>query len=295
MKKKVAVALCGILIFTMLLPGCGSAGAQAGGQDVPEQVSDVKPQDEAEEREKLSTVRDGQPDAAKEAVTDKAAADKAAKDSASVKTDAAKTQEDKADTKTVDNGSEAGSTSSGSSQADSSSGNASAGNSAGNTSSGSNGSESGTSGSSADTGNISNGAGTIQPEHSHSEHTQPEHSQPEHTHSWVEQTTTVTHEAAGHYETVVVKDAWDEPVYEIQVRSICNVCGQDVTGNAAEHAKAHALAGEGGGHHTEPIQVQTGTIRHEAVTEQVWVEDSPAYEETVGTGSYICSACGATK
>lgn len=285
MKKRIAVALCGILLFTVLLPGCGSAGAQAGDQDMPEQVSDVKPQDEAEEQEKLSTAKDGQPD-----VETDAAADKAAKDSASVKTDTAKTQEDKADSKTVDSGSGAGSAPSESSKADNSSGNTSGGNSAGNTSSGSNSSESGTSSSSADTGNISNGAGTSQPEHSHSEHAQPEH-----THSWVEQTTTVTHEATGHYETVVVKEAWDEPVYEMKELSICNVCGKVIEGDPAYHGKEHALAGEGAGHHSEWTQVQTGTIHHEAVTEQVWVEDSPAWTETVRTGNYICSTCGAAK
>ena len=40
-------------------------------------------------------------------------------------------------------------------------------------------------------------------------------------------------------------------------------------------------------------KVQIGTIHHEAVTEQVWVQDTPAYDETIVTG-YKCS-CGATK
>ena len=54
-------------------------------------------------------------------------------------------------------------------------------------------------------------------------------------------------------------ETFNEPIYEMQERSICNVCGADITGNTAAHAKEHALAGEGGGHHSEWIQVQTGT------------------------------------
>lgn len=287
MRKKIGIALCGLLIFAMLPAGCGKTGAQTQNRGEVEKVSDGKIEDESEEQEKLSDAKDDKADAEKDV-----AADKDAKDPSSVKTDAAKTQEDKADPKTVDNGGEAGSTSSGSSKVDSSIENTSGGNSAGNTSSGSNGSESGTSGSSANTGNISNGAGTSHPEHSHSEHTQPEHSHPEHTHSWVEQTTTVTHEATGHYETVVIKDAWDEPVYEY--RTICNKCGEDITSEDNEDKIAFHYAFECDGSYSIK-KVQVDTIHHEAEIQEVWVEDSPAYEETVGTGSYICSNCGAIK
>lgn len=118
---------------------------------------------------------------------------------------------------------------------------------------------------------------------------------PEHVHNWVEQTTTVTHEATGHYETRVVKEAWDEPVYETKEENVCNVCGEIIEGDPAYHGKEHALAGEGAGHHTEVTLVQTGIIQHEAETEQIWVEDTPAYTETVGAGTYKCSGCGATK
>ena len=106
-------------------------------------------------------------------------------------------------------------------------------------------------------------------------------STPAHVHTWV------THEGSGHYETQVVKEAWDEPVYETQVRDICNQCGADVTDNAVEHAKEHALAGENGGHHTEVVKVQVGTQHHDAETQQVWVQDTAPYEQ--------CSGCGATK
>ena len=41
------------------------------------------------------------------------------------------------------------------------------------------------------------------------------------------------------------------------------------------------------------IQVQVGTIHHDAETTQVWVVDKPAYTEYVYGEK--CSVCGATK
>lgn len=107
----------------------------------------------------------------------------------------------------------------------------------------------------------------------------------QHQHTWVHV------DATGHNETVVVQAAWDEqvPVYEEREFSICNVCGEDITGHTTEHGKAHMLAGEGGGYHSDWRQVQTGTqtVHHDAVTEQRWVQDTSAYD--------VCSGCGATR
>lgn len=62
--------------------------------------------------------------------------------------------------------------------------------------------------------------------------------------------------------------AWSEsvPVYGTNEVSICNVCGADITGNTAAHGKAHMLAGEGSGHHSEVRKVVTGynTVNHPA-------------------------------
>jgi len=62
--------------------------------------------------------------------------------------------------------------------------------------------------------------------------------------------------------------AWTEqvPVYGTKEVSICNVCGADITGNASSHGKAHMLAGEGSGHHSEVRQEITGydTVSHPA-------------------------------
>lgn len=62
--------------------------------------------------------------------------------------------------------------------------------------------------------------------------------------------------------------AWTEhePIYGTKEVSICNICNTDVTGNTTAHGKAHMLAGEGSGHHSEVHQIVTGynTISHAA-------------------------------
>lgn len=105
-----------------------------------------------------------------------------------------------------------------------------------------------------------------------------------HEHSWTAITNTVHHEATGHYETQVVQAAYDEPIYEN--RTICT-CGSDITGNVS----VHYVDCEGS---YSVKKVQTGTKHHEAVTKQVWVQDSAAWDETVTTG-HKCSGCGKTK
>ena len=61
---------------------------------------------------------------------------------------------------------------------------------------------------------------------------------------------------------------WTEqvPVYSSKEVSICNVCGQDITGNTSAHAKAHMMAGEGSGHHSEVRKTVSGynTVNHPA-------------------------------
>ena len=65
---------------------------------------------------------------------------------------------------------------------------------------------------------------------------------------------------------VVDKAAWTEsvPVYSTVEVSICNICGQDVTGNTSAHGKDHMKAGEGSGHHSEVRQLITSynTVSH---------------------------------
>ena len=120
----------------------------------------------------------------------------------------------------------------------------------------------------------------------------------EHTHNWVAQYKTVNVPEKGHNEQVLVQAAYDEqvPVTEMRAHDICNVCGADITNNVTAHTKAHALAYEGGGWHTEWKEEVTGyqTVHHDAVYETRYVVDSPATTKQELAG-YKCSSCGKTK
>lgn len=151
-----------------------------------------------------------------------------------------------------------GSSSNGGSSSNNNSG-TSNGSSSGNSSSGGNSNGSGGSSSSG-------GSSATQP-------TQP--SQPAHQHSWVEQTTTVHHDAV--YQTV-----HHDAVYGSV--TVCTDCGTPYP--SKEHLKEEVLNGGNGG--TKEIQ----QIIQDAYDEQVLV--SAAWDETVVTG-YKCSGCGATK
>lgn len=125
-------------------------------------------------------------------------------------------------------------------------------------------------------------------------------SKPEaHTHSWNPITTTVHHDEVGHWEDVLVQDAWTEevPIYEERELSVCNGCGKDITSDPWGHIEEQMLAGNlaCGGYHSEWKQVQVGTnkVNHGAVYDKKYVVDKAAWDETVITG-YQCS-CGATK
>ena len=89
---------------------------------------------------------------------------------------------------------------------------------------------------------------------------------------------TIHHEEVGHWETQVVQEAWDEPTYEIRI----------IGNNTGKYYSSVDEFGEYGvdngdyGYHT--AQVQTGTIHHDAVTQQVWVVDQYAWDETVIVG-----------
>ena len=119
----------------------------------------------------------------------------------------------------------------------------------------------------------------------------------EHTHNWVAQYKTVNVPEKGHNEQVLVQAAYDEPTYGYEYHSFCNTCGLDLTANGindAQHVKQHTLNGEGGSTTQKPVEVQTGTIHHEAVYETRYVVDSHATTKQELTG-YKCSGCGKTK
>ncbi|BET20944.1 hypothetical protein [Solobacterium moorei] len=85
---------------------------------------------------------------------------------------------------------------------------------------------------------------------------------------------TIHHDEVGHYETQVIAEAWDEPIYERKI--IGNQTGTvynslDEWGNS-----------EDGSYHVGDVQV--GTTHHDAVTQQVWVVDQYAWDETIIVG-----------
>ena len=114
---------------------------------------------------------------------------------------------------------------------------------------------------------------------------EPENPDKPHEHHWVDNIVKIEHPEEGHYEKVLVKDAWDEevPIYEEQIRHICNNCGEDITGSENDHMFEHLSNGELAGWHEEVknVQVGTETVHHEAVYEDKWIVDKEAWTETI--------------
>ena len=86
---------------------------------------------------------------------------------------------------------------------------------------------------------------------------------------------TIHHEEVGHWETQVVQEAWDEPIYQRGI--IGNQTGR-IYNSLAEFDNQR----EDGSYHVGDVQV--GTTHHDAVTQQVWVVDQAAWDETVIVG-----------
>lgn len=123
-------------------------------------------------------------------------------------------------------------------------------------------------------------------------------------HDWVAQTKTVHHDAVTHTEQQLVKEAYDEPVYED--KNVCNYCGAILPDDFQAFANHLSNCGElvddprhpgqkmmsGATYSSKPVLVNT--IHHDAEYTTVTVVDKDAYDETIIT-SYVCSKCGATK
>ena len=109
-----------------------------------------------------------------------------------------------------------------------------------------------------------------------------------HTHKWVKYVAnTIQHKEEGHYETKVVKAAYDEPQYSAKV-----VCGCGKAFDTVEEWADHQIDDDCIlGYSVKNVEV--GKIHHDAETTQVWVVDKPAYTEYVYGEK--CSGCGATK
>ena len=87
---------------------------------------------------------------------------------------------------------------------------------------------------------------------------------------------TVEHPEEGHYETVVVKPAWDEEVHRIG--TFCHNCGFEI--HSIDEWIAHSEASNGQCMSYGDKEV-TEIIHHEAVVEQQWKVDVPAHTEIV--------------
>ena len=86
---------------------------------------------------------------------------------------------------------------------------------------------------------------------------------------------TIHHEEVGHWETQVIAEAWDEPVYERKIIG-------NQTGRVYNSLDEFSMQDDDGGYHVGNVQV--GTTHHDAVTQQVWVVDQYAWDETVIVG-----------
>lgn len=87
---------------------------------------------------------------------------------------------------------------------------------------------------------------------------------------------TIHHDAVGHWETQVIQDAWDQPIYERKI--IGNNTGTIY--NSVSEWGDNANGDEG--YHVGDVQV--GTTHHEAVTQEVWVVDQEAWDQIVIVG-----------
>ena len=87
---------------------------------------------------------------------------------------------------------------------------------------------------------------------------------------------TIHHEEVGHWETQVIAEAWDQPIYE-----------RKIIGNNTGTVYASTLEFAGNtngdeGYHVGDVQV--GTTHHEAVTQEVCVVDQEAWDQIVIVG-----------
>ena len=86
---------------------------------------------------------------------------------------------------------------------------------------------------------------------------------------------TIHYDEVGHWETQVIQEAYDIPVYERKIIG-------NQTGRVYNSLDEFSMQDDDGGYHVGDVQV--GTTHHDAVTQQVWVVDQAARDETVIVG-----------
>ena len=95
-------------------------------------------------------------------------------------------------------------------------------------------------------------------------------------HAWIH------HDEVGHYETVVIEEAYTEevPIWKV----VCNGCREefDTADEAGNHIMSQPFDSDCQNYSSKIVGYET--IEHPAVTEEVWVVDEEAYDE--------CENCG---
>ena len=86
---------------------------------------------------------------------------------------------------------------------------------------------------------------------------------------------TIHHDEVGHWETQVIQEEWDQPIYERKIIG-------NQTGRIYNSLDEFSMQDDDGGYHVGDVQV--GTTHHDAVTQQVWVVDQAAWDQTVIVG-----------
>ena len=102
--------------------------------------------------------------------------------------------------------------------------------------------------------------------------------------AWTE---TVEHPEEGHWEEVVVQEAWDEEV--TRIGTFCHNCGFEI--HSIDEWIAHSKASNGQCMSYGDKEV-TEIIHHEAVVENQWVVDKEAWTETIEhpeEGHWVCN------
>lgn len=89
---------------------------------------------------------------------------------------------------------------------------------------------------------------------------------------------TVHYDATGHWETQVISEAYDDPQFE---RRVVGISSGHIYDSADDFIENGSLYGDG---NYAVREVQVGSVHHDAVTTQVWVEDSPAHDEQILVG-----------
>ncbi len=103
-----------------------------------------------------------------------------------------------------------------------------------------------------------------------------------HEHEWSDST-----EQVWVPEVIIVKEAWDEPVYEEKSVGYCGVCNIPIDGDEDHGWEVHVSKGDYSyWSYVKTEKVQTGTVHHDAVT-----ENRGHYEYKVA--SRTCIGCGA--